>query len=75
MSDLKDKILLNIHKGMENNMLSNNDLVKIIEHTGKLLNLQTVSDYAKSNRISYNGAKNFRTKVSLFNTNFIIDND
>jgi hypothetical protein len=32
MSELKDKIALNIHKGMDNNMLSNNDLVHIIEH-------------------------------------------
>lgn len=75
MSDLKDKIILNIHKGMDNNMLSNDDLVQIIEHSGKLLNLQTVSDYAKSNGISYNGAKKYRHLVSLFNIKFIIDNE
>ena len=33
MSELKDKILINIHKGMENNMLSNDDLVQFIERT------------------------------------------
>lgn len=74
MSELKDKIIRNIYKGIENEMLTNNDLVQIIEHSGKLLNLQTVSDYAKSNGISYNGAKNFRQKVNIFNVNFIIDN-
>lgn len=75
MSDLKDKILLNIYKGMENNMLSNDDLVQIIEQCGNFLNLQTVSDYARDHKISYNGAKNFRTKVCIFNTKFITDND
>ena len=74
MSDLKDKILLNIHKGMENNMLSNDDLVQIIEQCGNFLNLQTIADYAKTNNMSYNGAKNFRQKVKIFNVNFIIDN-
>ena len=74
MSDLKDKILLNIYKGMENNMLSNDDLVQIIEQCGNFLNLQTVSDYARSHKISYNGAKKFRQKVCIFNTKFIIDN-
>ncbi len=74
MSDLKDKIILNIHKGMDNNMLSNDDLVQIIEQCGLFLNLKTIADYAKSNNISYNGAKNFRQKVNIFNVNFIIDN-
>ena len=74
MSDLKDKILLNIHKGMENNMLSNDDLVQIIEQCGNFLNLQTVSDYARDHKISYNGAKNYRDKANLFGVKFIVDN-
>lgn len=74
MSDLKDKIILNIHKGMDNNMLSNDDLVQIIEQCGLFLNMKTIADYAKSNNMSYNGAKNFRQKVCIFNTKFIIDN-
>ena len=43
MEDLKDKILLNIHKGMLNNLLSNDDLVQIIEQCGSFLNLKTIS--------------------------------
>ncbi len=74
-NELKDKIILNIMKGMENDMLSNNDLIEIIEATGKYLNLMTISDYAKQNGISYNGVKNFREKIELFNVNFVIDND
>jgi hypothetical protein len=55
--------------------LSNDDLLQIIELCGSLLNLQTISDYAKTNKLSYNGAKRFRTNITLFNTKFIIDND
>ena len=75
MEDLKDKILLNIHKGMLNNLLSNDDLVQIIEQCGSFLNLKTISDYAKDNNISYNGAKKFRDVKKIFNINFIIDNN
>jgi hypothetical protein len=74
-NELKDKIILNIMKGMENDMLSNNDLIEIIESAGKYLNLMTISDYAKQNNITYNGAKHFRDKIKLFNVNFVIDND
>ena len=75
MENLKDKILINIHKGMLNNLLSNDDLVKIIEQCGLFLNLKTISDYAKDNNISYNGAKKFRYVKKIFNINFIIDNN
>ena len=55
--------------------LSNNDLVQLIEVAGSFLNLKTISDYAKENNLSYNGAKHFRKTVEIFNTKFIIDND
>jgi len=55
--------------------LSNDDLVQIIELCGSFLNLQTISDYARSNGISYNGAKHFREIVKIFNVPFVIDND
>jgi hypothetical protein len=59
-----------IHAGM----LSDEDLVQIIEHTGDYLNLKTRSNYAKEYGISYNGAKKFRQNVNLFGAKFIIDN-
>ena len=74
-NELKDKIILNIMKGMKQNMLSNTDLIEIIEAAGSFLNLRTILDYAKQNNISYNGVKNFREKIELFNVNFVIDND
>jgi hypothetical protein len=75
MSKLKDKLLINIHKGMDNNMLSNNDLVQIIELCGSYLNLSTIPEYAKKNNISYNGAKKFRNIKKIFGTKYVIDND
>jgi hypothetical protein len=74
-SELKDKIILNIVKGVEQNMLSNDDLIEIIETSGSFLNLMTIADYAKKSGISYNGAKNFRTKRKLFGVSFVIDNE
>ncbi len=59
-----------IHSGE----LTNDELVQIIEHVGGYLNLATISNYAKANNISYNGAKKYRQVVTIFNTKFIIDN-
>ena len=53
-NELKNKILRNIDIGMSNNMLSNNDLIDIIETSGSYLNLMTISDYSKHNKISNN---------------------
>jgi hypothetical protein len=75
MDNLNDKLLLNIDKGMENKLLSNEDLVQIIEQCGSYLNLMTIAEYAKQNKISYNGAKNHREQLELFGVKFIIDND
>ena len=55
--------------------LSNNDLVQLIEVAGAFLNLQTIPDYANSKGLSYNGVKNHREIIEIFNTKFVIDND
>ena len=55
--------------------LSNNDLVQLIEVAGAFLNLQTIPDYAKFKNLSYNGVKNHREIVEIFNVKFVIDND
>jgi hypothetical protein len=55
--------------------LSNNDLVQLIEVAGAFLNLKTISEYAKDNNLTYNGVKNHRKVVEIFNTKFVIDNE
>lgn len=55
--------------------LNNEDLVQIIEHLGGYLNLKTISDYARENKLSYNGAKKYRCLQKIFGIKFIIDNE
>jgi hypothetical protein len=54
---------------------SSSFLVQIIELTGRQLNLETISGYAKRTGKSYNGVKNHRTIKKLFNVKFVIEND
>jgi hypothetical protein len=75
MSENEQTTLEKFGKYIHENNVSNEFLVQIIELSGRMLNLKTISDYAKYNGISYNGAKKFRNKIELFNTKFIIDND
>jgi hypothetical protein len=72
---MKEKILNRLSELIETNQLNNADLVHIIEHVGGYLNLETISDYAKKNNISYNGVKKCRKTMTLFNVKFVIDND
>jgi hypothetical protein len=58
-----------------NKELDNDSLVQIIELCGEYLNIQTISDYARTFNISYNGAKNNRDVKEIFNVKFIIDNE
>ena len=60
---------------IQSNDISNNLLVQIIELAGGFLNLKTISDYAKSEGLSYNGVKNNRNVIEMFNVKFVIDNE
>jgi uncharacterized protein YehS (DUF1456 family) len=72
---MKEKILNRLSELIETNQLNNTDLVQIIEHVGSYLNLETISEYAKNNDLSYNGVKKCRNIMTLFNVKFVIDND
>lgn len=71
MTKLKDVIGESVH----NNELDNSEVVQIIELLGGYLNLKTISDYAKTNNLSYNGVKKCRNVVEIFNVKFVIDNE
>ena len=70
----KGKIEEYISKVVMKGELENDDLVQIIELCGSYLNLQTISNYAKKNNLSYNGVKNCRTIINIFKTKFVVDN-
>ena len=63
-----------IYNKFLNDELNNDSLVQIIELCGGLLNLKSISQYAKDNNISYNGAKHHRTVINLFGSKLVLDN-
>jgi hypothetical protein len=59
--------------------LQNSELISILDTVGSYLNLMTFSDYAKREKISYNGVLNRVESgkvqvLELFNVKFVIDN-
>jgi hypothetical protein len=72
---LINTICTHLSQRIEAGELTNEDMVQLIELVGSYLNLTTISDYAKQNNISYNGAKKFRNVAKIFNVKFVIDNN
>lgn len=69
------KLLSFLDDKMIDGYFTNNDLVQFIESVGKYLGLQTLPDYAKENKMSYNGVKKFRKTKEVFGVKFVIDNE
>jgi hypothetical protein len=68
-----DNIKTLIGKTYQEGDISDYDLVQIIELCGCYLNPLTISDYARKEGISYNGAKKHPT-VNIFGIKFIFNN-
>ena len=64
-----------ITSGVFEKELSNSNLVQIIELCGDYLNIRTISQYAKDEGISYNGAKKRIKPVEIFGIKWIIENE
>ena len=75
LSENELKMLNKFAQYVANNDISNDCLVKFIELAGSYLNLQTIPNYAKSNKLTYNGVKKTRQIVTIFNVKFVIDNN
>ena len=73
--EFERRLQINLDRYVKENDNFNEFLVQFIEQAGDYLNLQTISDYAKANNMSYNGVKNCRKIVEIFNTKFVIDNE
>ena len=75
MNDLTNKIIVNIAKGYESDLLTDNEMVQIIELCFDLLNLQTYQQAANDLGKSYNGIKNHHpNRVSINGNKFVINN-
>ena len=75
LSENERKMLDKFAHYVANNDISNDCLVQFIELAGSYLNLQTIPNYAKSNKLTYNGVKKTRQIVTIFNVKFVIDNN
>ena len=71
-SELRDKFFANYEAGA----ITDANLVQIIEKAAMYLNLQTLTNYAASEKITYNGAKKRNLqKVKIDNVEFVINNE
>lgn len=68
------KLLEFLDSKMYDGDFTNEDLVQFIEQVGRYLGLQTIPNYAKENKLSYNGVKKFRKIKKILNVKFVIDN-
>ena len=60
----------------ESGYVTDEGLVQIFEQVAAYLNLRTITNYAKANKITYNGAlKRSLQKVQIDKITFIIDNE
>ena len=60
----------------ESGYVTDEELVQIFEQIASYLNLKTITNYAKANKITYNGAlKRKLQKVEIDKITFIIDNE
>ena len=75
MTEKEHILLQRFERHVMDQGLSNECLVQLIERAGSFLNLQTITDYARANHLSYNGVKKYRNVVVLFGAKFVIDND
>lgn len=69
------KLLSFLDEKMYDGNFTNEDLVQFIESAGKYLGLKTLPDYAKENKMSYNGVKKFREIKEILGVKFVIDNE
>lgn len=74
-TDNTKKLIDFVAKNYESGRLDNDSLVQLIELSAGYLNLQTIAQYARANKISYNGAKNHRKHIKISGIKFIANNE
>jgi hypothetical protein len=50
------------------------DIVQLFQRLEIYANLKSISQYAKDNKLSYNGVKKHREIITLFGCKFVADN-
>lgn len=68
---IRERLFECIHNGE----MENDDLVKVFEHVGIILNVCSLTEYAKRNNISYHGALKRNLNAYIFGgLKFVTDN-
>ncbi len=77
MTNIKEnnaKLINFVSTKFECGEIDNDGLLELIKLSGAYLNIQTIPDYARDNRLSYQGVKVTRRIEKVFNVKFVIDN-
>jgi len=67
-----DKLEKYVYNAMKRDEL---DIVQLFQRLEIYANLKSISQYAKDNKLSYNGVKKHREIITLFGCKFVADND
>ena len=73
MTEKEEDIIIRLEKYIYTKGVSNDFLVQLFELAGTYADIQTISDYANENNMSYNGVKKFRKIKELFGVKFVIN--
>lgn len=74
-TSLFSKLHKNIYLGYEQEMISDQEMVQLLELMNDLLQLKTIAQFARETGKSYNGIKhNYKHKVIVSGKTYIIDN-
>ena len=74
LTDYERNAINKLGQSVQEGKWSNDALIQLIEAAGAFLNLATITDYANSNGLTYNGVKKCRNIQPIFGVKFVIDN-
>jgi hypothetical protein len=75
LTDYEQLSLNKLGDSIQNGKWSNEGLVQLIELCATYLNAKPIGQYAKENKISYNGAKKCRDVRVIAGVRMVIDNN
>ena len=74
LTEYESKSLENFEKAIINGKFSTEGLVHFFELCGQYLNVCSLTEYAKQNRLSYNGAKKRKQTRNLNGIKYLVNN-
>ena len=75
LSEYEKKALDAFCKSVQDDKWTNTGLVELLKRCGDFLNLQTIPDYARDQKLSYPGVVKTRQIEPILNVKFVIDNE